>query len=160
MPEGVERVNATYCRDHLDGAFLAFAATDRAEVNDAVVADARAGKILVNRADADDELAGDFIVPASHRTENLAITVSAGSPALSAMIRDRLGQAIDPRWDKIAGLMRTLRPAIRRAHLDIAKRRLVFRDLATEEAIDILGNQGEDGLRRWLLQRHPELTHV
>jgi len=160
IPPAVKKVNATYCQGHLDGAFLVFAATDQPDVNDAVVRDARAANLLVNRADSDDELAGDFVVPASHATRALLITVSAGSPALSRMIRDRLAQSVRPQWDAMAELMRTIRPAIRRANLDIAKRRVIFRDLATDQALDILERTGEDGLRRWLLERHPELTHA
>ncbi|RDJ94306.1 NAD(P)-dependent oxidoreductase, partial [Lacticaseibacillus rhamnosus] len=59
MPAKVERIHETYESRHLDGAFLVFAATDNAEVNNQVVRDARARKQLVNRADADDDEPGD-----------------------------------------------------------------------------------------------------
>ena len=46
---------------------LVFAATNVPAVNDAVVRDANARGVLVNRADASDELPGDFSTPAVHR---------------------------------------------------------------------------------------------
>src|SRR4051812_24882443 len=55
LPPGVSRVAERYEPRHVDGAELVFAATDRPEVNDAVVRDCRARRILVQRADNDDD---------------------------------------------------------------------------------------------------------
>lgn len=160
LPSSVDRVRGTYRPDHLAGATLAFAATDRPEVNEAVVRDARARNLLVNRADVDDEEPGDFTVPAKFRRGEVTVAVSAGSPALSAMIRDRLEQSFDPRWAQMANTMRELRPWIKSAAADIALRRTIFRDLASEEAVATLAGRGVGALREWLLSRHPELTHA
>jgi precorrin-2 dehydrogenase/sirohydrochlorin ferrochelatase len=160
LPSEVDRVRGTYCPDHLAGATLVFAATNRPEVNEAVVRDARARNLLVNRADVDDEEPGDFTVPAKLRRGEVAVTVSAGSPALSAMIRDRLEVLFDPRWAQMADAMRELRPWIKSAAVEITARRTIFRELASEEALATLSDRGVGGLREWLLARHPELTHA
>src|SRR5213080_168589 len=60
MPTQVQRIAETYRPEHLLGAGLVFAATDDPKVNDAIARDARELGILVCRADADDENAGDF----------------------------------------------------------------------------------------------------
>jgi siroheme synthase-like protein len=162
IPAGVERILAAYESRHLDGASFVFAATDVAEVNEAVVRDARARGIWVNRADGDEAAPGDFITPAKLEAGAVIVTVSAGSAALTAAIRDHVAQAMDRRYILMADAMRTLRPAIRRrsATLSAAQRAQVFRDLAGEEALASLDEGGIDGLRAWLLRRFPELTDV
>ena len=157
LPEQVERVSDRYRASHLDGAELVFAATDDPEVNDAVVRDARSRNLLVNRADRDDQEPGDFATPAVLRRGAVTVAVSAGSPALSAAIRDALAGQFDPRWEQMADAMRDLRPLIQSAPLDAVTRRAVFHELAGPEAFEILARDGFDALRRWLVERHPEL---
>src|SRR3954454_1471168 len=99
LPAAVERVPEAYRPEHIESAGLVFAATDSAEVNDAVVRDASTRGIWVNRADADDGQPGDFTVPARLREGPVTVTVSAGgSPALAAAIRDGVAARWDPRW--------------------------------------------------------------
>ena len=160
MPGGVERVAEVYQPHHLDGAMFVFAATDRAEVNDAVVRDARGRGLLVNRADAEAGEGADFITPAVHRLGSILVTVSAGSPALAALVRDRLGEVCDPRWREMAALMQELRPLIKSAGFESESRRQILRELATEEALGILAGGGPDAVRKWLTLRHPELDHA
>jgi precorrin-2 dehydrogenase/sirohydrochlorin ferrochelatase len=160
MPEGVERLVESYRPAHLDGAAIVFVATDRADVNDAVVRDAHARNLLVNRADVDEDEPVDFIVPAIHRSGELVLAISAASPALAAMIRDRLADLLDPRWQAMAAAMQELRPMIKAAGIDITQRKQIFQELAGQEALNTLGSAGIAGLRNWLLDRHPELNHA
>jgi precorrin-2 dehydrogenase/sirohydrochlorin ferrochelatase len=160
MPSGVEKIDELYRPEHLDGAALVFAATDRADVNEAVVNDAHARNLWVNRADPDDELPGDFMVPAKLSRGQITLTVSAQSPAVAAMIRDRLAEQFDPRWEMLANAMVELRPMIKRSTLAIADRRKIFREIASEEAMNILSQCGAKALADWLVARHPELAHV
>jgi len=158
MPSGIERVTARYVPDHLDGAALVFAATDDESVNAAVVRDAHQRNLLANRADADEQTPGDFTAPAIIRDGELTITVStAGSPALAAAIRDRLKSHVQPKWVKMAQVAQIYRPDLiqRRTPPDV--RRAVFRDLATEEAMNLLDTRGADALAHWLKDRHPGL---
>jgi precorrin-2 dehydrogenase/sirohydrochlorin ferrochelatase len=157
MPEGVERLDGEYEPRCLDGASLAFAATDRPEVNQNVVRDANRLGILVNRADAgaDDEAPGDFSTPALFREGDLVVTVSAGgSPALAATVRDGLRARIEPRWVAMAAAMRDLRPRIRDGGAPIERRRAAFRDLASDDAMGVLERGGVDALWSWLRQRN------
>ena len=142
MPTGVERVIGRYQSTHLDGATLVFAATDQPEVNSEIVRDARSRSIPVCRADLDDTDPGDFATPALHVQGDLLITVSAGSPALSALIRNRLESAIDPAWVQMARAMQELRPRVKSLGIPIESRRQIFRDLATDAAIDVLRQRG------------------
>lgn len=160
MPANVERVVGRYQPGNLDGAGLVFAATDQPDVNSAIVRDARSRSILVCRADQDETDPGDFSTPAMHGQGDLVITVSAGSPALAALIRDRLEGAIDPAWAQMARAMKELRPRVKSLGIPIENRRQIFRDLATDAAIDVLRERGLDGLKLWLASRHPELNHA
>lgn len=147
-----------YRPEHLSGAALVFAATDSAEVNDGIVAEARKIGALVCRADVDEDHAGDFATPAMIREGELLITVSSGgSPALSALIRDQISSAIDPNWTKMAQAMRELRPMIR-GSLPAAQRKQAFRDLCSDDAFGELSRGGVAALKRWLIGKYPQMT--
>jgi hydroxymethylbilane synthase len=94
------------------GAALAFAATDDAAVNAAVVVDARNNGVLVN--DAGDGARGDFLTPAVHRAGNLTVTVdSAGlSPSFTARIRDELAVQFDARYARAAATLGAVRERV------------------------------------------------
>ena len=157
IPDPVERVAELYRTAHLEGAQLVFAATDRPEVNDAVVRDAQARRVLVCRADGDDRQPGDFTSPAAMRRGGVVVSVAADSPALAALIRDGIDRQFDPRWSEMASAMRELRPLVKRALADGNLRRKVFHKLATEAALDVVHAGGVGALREWLRQAHPEL---
>ena len=154
VPQAAERVLEEYLPRHLDGAGLVFAATDRAEVNAAVVRDAHRLGLLVNRADSGEEDAGDFSTPAVLREEELVVTVSAGgNPTLAAAIRDDLQTRMDARWLKLARAMKVLRPRAQQETSGEVRRALLL-DMATPGAMDVLDKDGVDGLWEWLRKRH------
>ena len=158
VPQGLERIEARYEPQHLDGATLVFAATDVPEVNTAVVTDAHERNLLVCRADGTDESAGDFSTPAILRMGPVTVTVAAGSPALAARIRDSLDARWDSRWSDMAIALQALRPMILERVSAQKERASILRDLATPEALDVLGRCGVAGLRSWLVARYPELA--
>lgn len=161
IPPQVERVAKAYKPEHLDGAVLVFAATDQPAVNEAVVRDCRARGILVNRADADETEPGDFITPAKFAEGAVMVTVSAGSPALSAAFRDSIAQSLDRRYIKMADAMQELRPIIRvTPGLTQARRADIFRALAGGDALAELEAGGIKALRSWLSRHFAELTHA
>jgi precorrin-2 dehydrogenase/sirohydrochlorin ferrochelatase len=95
----------------LEGADLAFAATDSREVNAAVVREANARGIRINVADRPTE--GDFAVPSTLRRGGLQVAVSTGgaSPTLAKRIRNELEEVFGPEW---AGVVEELE-AVRRS---------------------------------------------
>ena len=83
----------TYTAGDLAGARLAFAATNVRAVNAQVAAEAAQRNILCNVAD--DPTAGDFHVPAVHRTADdmvIAISSSGQSPRRATTLRTRIAQ--------------------------------------------------------------------
>ena len=156
FPAAVERRAKRYDPADLDDIDLAFAATDSAAVNDAVVADARARRVWAGHAG--DAAEGDISTPPQFAVGPVVVTVSAGSAALGVRLRDELRERFDPLWAEMAQVMVDLRPAIRDGGLDSVRRRDVFRDLATDDAFAALQAGGLPGLRRWLDDRHPDLA--
>jgi precorrin-2 dehydrogenase/sirohydrochlorin ferrochelatase len=155
MPANMERVTATYEASHLDGAQLVFAATDSSVVNEQVARDARARGLWVNRSDEAEQ--GDFSTPAKLIDGEVTVTVSAGSAALAAAIRDDLAAKLDRRHVKLADAMKTLRPAVRSSEADPQKRAAIFRELVSESALKALESDGMGGLHDWIRARHPAL---
>lgn len=98
VPEGVEVLPRTYRRGDLEGAYLAFAATGNEAGDRAVAAEARHLGIPVCLAGLPQE--GDFALPARLRRGDLTVTVSTAgrSPALAALVRDRLEDLLPATW--------------------------------------------------------------
>lgn len=161
IPPQAERIADAYKPEHLDGAAFVFAATDQPAVNEAVVRDCRARGILVNRADADEAEPGDFVTPAKFAEGAVMVTVSAGSPALSAALRDSIAQSLDRRYIRMADAMQELRPLIRSTPgLTQTRRAEIFRALAGGNALAELEAGGMSALRSWLSRNFAELTHA
>ena len=161
LPAAVERVAERYESRHLEGAGLVFAATDSAEVNAAVVRDARARGVLVSRADSEaDDAPGDFASPAVWRDGVACVAVSAGgSPAVAALIRDGLRERWDPRWTRLAEAAAVLRPVVLWSGLvDPQFRSAALRDLASAEAMAVLESGSDQDLMWWLCKRYPNPT--
>jgi hydroxymethylbilane synthase len=93
----------------LAGAVLAFAATGVADVDAAVVAEARRAGALVNAAG--DAQSGDFATPAVVRSGELTVTVDSGglSPSFTRRIRDELAMQFDSRFGRAAATLGALR---------------------------------------------------
>ena len=98
---GFEVRERPYRAGDLEGARLAFTATDSREVNAAVAREARERGIPVNVADRPSE--GDFALPSTLRRGGLQVAVSTGgaSPALAKRIRGELEGLFGPEWEAI-----------------------------------------------------------
>jgi uroporphyrin-III C-methyltransferase len=101
----------------LEGAILAFAATDDAAVNRQVADEARRRGILVNVAD--DPIACDFTLPACVVRGSLVVSVStnARSPGLAAALRRRLEIQFGPEWAELTRMLSDIRPDLLRLGL-------------------------------------------
>jgi siroheme synthase-like protein len=162
FPDGIEKKVANFEAADLDGAELVFAATDSTAVNDAVVAEARRRGIWVQRGDAEElDEPGDFVLPAVLKCGPIVVAVSAGgSPALAAGLRDALAGSVSDDWVKLAEASKQLRPKIRNSGLPIARRREIFRALATTEAATALKDGGMAGLCDWLRGKFSDLPDL
>jgi siroheme synthase-like protein len=101
----VEVHRRPYREGDLEGAYLAFAATNAREVNAAVAREAKERGVPVNVADSPSE--GDFALPSTLRRGRLQVAISTGgaSPTLARRIRGELEEAFGPEW---AGIVEEL----------------------------------------------------
>jgi precorrin-2 dehydrogenase / sirohydrochlorin ferrochelatase len=106
---GIEILSRPYEYGDLEGARLAFTATDSREVNAAVAREARERGIPINVADLPAE--GDFAVPSTLRRGALQVAVSTGgaSPTLARRIRSELEEGFGPEWAGIVEEVDTAR---------------------------------------------------
>jgi len=98
-----------YAPGDLKGAFLAFAATDSAAVNEMVASEAKERGVLADIADA--PALGAFTLPAVMRQGELLVTVSTGgkSPALARRLREQLEALYGPEYAATLDLLGALR---------------------------------------------------
>lgn len=107
-----------YRPQDLDGAALAFAATDDAVLQEAIASDARARGIWLNAVDEPERCS--FVMPAILDRDPLvvAVSTSGASPALARRIRDDLDAALGPEYaaavDTLARLRGRYAPGRRR----------------------------------------------
>jgi siroheme synthase-like protein len=162
FPAEVERKVANFEPRDLEGAELVFAATDSVIVNDAVVVEARRRGIWVQRADGEEtDEPGDFVSAAVLRCGPIVIAVSAGgSPALAAGLRDALAGSVTDEWVKLAEALKRIRPVIKNSGLAIARRREIFRALATSDAAAALKAGGMAGLGEWMRGKFADLPAI
>jgi precorrin-2 dehydrogenase/sirohydrochlorin ferrochelatase len=93
----------------LEGAILAIAASNQAEVNGRVVEEARWRGILVDNSTEPSQ--GNFILPSVVRSGDLAIAISTsgGSPSIARMIREELEQSLVPEHATLIKLVSEVR---------------------------------------------------
>jgi len=132
-------VRARFEPCHLDGAFLAVAATDDPSVNHAVVVAGRERGILINQASAasTDTMDNDFVTMATVRRGELlvAITTRGAGPALSSRLRDELDTRFGPEWEPYVALLREMRERAKSTIPDAAERTVALRRLANADSI-------------------------
>jgi siroheme synthase-like protein len=133
----------------LDGALLAFAATDSREVNRAVAEAARARGVLVNVAD--DPAACDFTVPALVRRQDVTLSISTGgrSPAFARYLREELEAWLTDERCLLLVLLAEVRRELRAAGTSVSSD--AWHDAIADNAVaDALAAGDRDGARRRL----------
>ena len=135
-----------YRAGDLHGAWLVVVATDDAQVNARVAAEAEEHGILTNRAD--DQSAGDLAVPAHRRVGPVTLAVSTGgaSGAAAAKLADHLIDAIDPVWPGMVSVVGPMRKLAQQKIADPVKRRGVIARMVDEQAVACYREGGEAGL--------------
>lgn len=108
-----------YQAGDLQDAFLAFAATDDADVNREMVMEAHEKRVLINVADQPDKC--DFIVPSYLRRGDVTIAISTGgkSPALARKIRTRLEKIIGDEYTTLALIISEVRSEVKRRGIKV-----------------------------------------
>jgi precorrin-2 dehydrogenase/sirohydrochlorin ferrochelatase len=121
----------------LEGAFLAIAATDRAEVNAAVADDARSAGILVNVVDMPQ--LSTFIVPAVVEEGSIQIAISTGgrSPALARRLKHEVA-AVTAGFDTLGAMLGSLRATAKSTLPTDADRKRFFDAVIESRALDLL----------------------
>jgi precorrin-2 dehydrogenase/sirohydrochlorin ferrochelatase len=134
----VENEPRPYQRGDLEGAVLAFAATDNHEVNREVWEEARQSGIPVNVA-TDPELC-DFTVPSMVRRGDLGIAVSTGasSPRLARRIREKLETEFGPEYESLLEILKQIRPRITSSNQNEKAKRELFDRLLDSEILDLI----------------------
>lgn len=145
----------------LDGATLAFAATDEDQINAGVVAAARARGILVD--DTSDAARGDFSTPMLHRSGPLTIAVDTGgaSPSFARRVRDEIAARFDDRYARATATLHRMRAYARDA-VDAAWRPDVLRTLAERDLGELASMNpaaAEDAVDAVALELHPGSPH-
>ena len=120
----------------VDGMMLVFAATNDADVNNAVVAAARAARILCN--DAQMSELGDFAVPAIHRVGALTFTVETqgSSPSFAKRMRAELEAHFGDVYGRAAEALAQMREIVK-ATIPLERRSAIMEQLATRSVEEL-----------------------
>lgn len=119
----VEFTAGIFRPEQLDGVLLVIAATDDAEVNQAVAAAARKRSVLANVVD--DPVLSSFQVPAVVERGPVQIAISSGgsAPVLARLLRARIESLVDPAVGLLAKLLEDCRSRIRALLPEVNQRR-------------------------------------
>jgi len=123
---------------HLDGSFLAIAATNDDEVNRLVAQLCRKKGLLVNVASPPEE--SSFIVPSVVERGDLllAVSTSGASPALSRSIRRELEKQYGPEYGLLLVRLAALRKRLREEVGDEGERRRILEELIASDVLGLL----------------------
>ena len=139
-----------YLPGDLEGALLAFAATDDAEVNRAVALEARQRGILVDVVAAPRE--GDFTTPALLSRGDLLVTASTGgaSPGLARRIIGELEPLFGAEYGESVTILAQIREKLLTEKGGSPYNERVFAELAALDLPALAKNGGKDALGQLL----------
>jgi uroporphyrin-III C-methyltransferase/precorrin-2 dehydrogenase/sirohydrochlorin ferrochelatase len=131
----------------LAGAYLAIAATDDAEVNHRVHAEAVERNILINVVD--DPAYCGFILPSILRRGELvvAVSTSGNAPALAVRIRERIERELGPEHARFLELAGSIRAPLARKFPAFATRKELWYRLVDSDVLPLL-RAGQEDLAR------------
>lgn len=145
---GVSRITRTYQSDDLLGKVLAIAATDDANVNAHVAADARRRLIPINVVDS--PRLCTFTMPSIIDRSPVLIAVSTGgaSPVLARLLRARLETFIPASYGKLANLLMSLREDVKSRLPDVRARRRFWEKILQGSIAELVFAGREQDARR------------
>lgn len=139
-----------YQAGDLEGALLVVVATNDAQVNERIAADARSIGVLVNRAD--EPSGGDFVVPAHRRRGPITVAVSTDgiSAAAARTLVEQCIDAVDDDWQTLLGAAEPWRAKIQQQVTDDKQRQALLRQLTDGASMDALRKGGLEELDKHL----------
>ncbi len=137
----VKHIGSEFSTEHLDEAFLVFAATDDKQLNRQISQSAREKGVLVNAVDQPEDC--DFIVPSCIKKGYLSIAISTSgkSPALAKKIREQLTSQFGNEYDTFLFLMGRIRKEVHSLGFSQEENSRIFREIVDS---DILKSLAED----------------
>lgn len=131
----IEWQQKKYSSGDLAGAFLVFAATDRREVQQAILHDAILSGQLINVVDDPDSCS--FQVPATVQRGDLTLAVATGgkSPAVAAMIRGRLEKEYGQEYEILLELVSMIRDRVLASAVHPDDRKNLFQNILHDDIV-------------------------
>lgn len=144
-----------YRQGDLQGAFLAFAATDDPRVQQTVAADAQREGVLLNSADAPNNCS--FQVPARVRRGKFLLTVSTGggSPALAGKLRRELAEQYGQEYKQFVDLLSTIRRRVVADGQTSESHKVLFEELLQRNILTWIREENWSVLREELMEVLP-----
>ena len=142
MPAAATVLRRAFKADDLEGAWLAFAATDDAAVNAQVAREGERRRIWVNVVD--DPAQCSMILPSvlKRGALRIAISTAGASPTLARQIRQELEQCYGPEYGELVELLGLLRlryaPALQDSALPDPARRRMWESVLRLPLLDLL----------------------
>jgi len=149
----IEHVDRPYRPGDLEGALLAYAATDDEALHAGIARDAAASGVLLNVVDRPQWC--QFIVPSIVSRGDLTVAVSTGggSPALARRVRADVERALGPEYERALEVLARLRRHLQELPLSTAERQRILTGLVASDLLDHLRAPDPAAVDR-LLARH------
>ncbi len=123
----------------LDGVHLALTCTDDHDLNDHILAMARARKIWTNAAHNQHKGDLHWLASAQLGTLTLGISSAGAAPGLTKTLRTHLNQSLGPQWPAMAHLTGHLRQMLTKAHPQAPQERIAkLRRWQTSDALRLI----------------------
>lgn len=138
---GIRQIGEAFLEQHLDGAFMVYAATDDNQLNREISQSARKRGVIINAVDQPGDC--DFIVPSIVRKGDLSIAVSTSgkSPALARHIRKQLDLQFGNEYQKFLTLMGCLREEIFSLNFSQKENSRIFHKVVDSDILKALAEE-------------------
>lgn len=143
--------NRAFKPSDLDGAWLVFATTNDADVNDAVGEVAKNKGILFSHSAGGE---GDFTLPAIFNQDDLQVAVSTGgsSPLYGRIVRDALDDYFGNGHGEILKFLRETRDHLKKNVSDSARRQEIWRSVLSKDVFEAVQAGNVDQVKKRISQ--------
>ncbi len=143
---------AEYSSSDLETVVLVIAATNNAQVNQQIAADAKRQNIPVNVVDAPH--LSSFIIPSIIDRSPVTIAISSGgaSPVLSRLLKARLEALVPASYGRLALLVQGFRDTVKQRFADGRQRRLFWEKILQGPVAEMMFSGQETAARQTLAQ--------